>query len=134
MNARQQVTRGKWMLAVTLMFALLAAALAAQTNTLVLTWQYPAAGASDTNLSFNLYYTSNLLSPFAWLTNVPAISQTNISGTNTLYQQAVALTPGQYFFFVQATSSFWGSPMTSNIAWTPPAPLPFTNLAISKGQ
>jgi hypothetical protein len=108
------------------------------TNTVTLAWNYPAAlAAADSNLTFVISYTTNLnYAPWAGLTNVLASSETNQApGGPNYYSVRFLIVPGQYFFTCQA-SNFWGVgsslSLQSNYAWTPPAPIPTTNLSISR--
>lgn len=107
---------------------LIAASVVTPPATVTLSWTYPGTPTPD--LAFVIYYSTNLNAPFTnWpvLTNFYATNQyaSSLFTTNMQFGQQVAVVPGQYFFVVVA-SNMWGISQLSNMAWTPPVPLPFT--------
>ena len=127
------------------LYFIFAAALAAVTasatlGTLIngnigLGWSYFDEPA-NTNLSFNIYYATNLLQPPpTWIlaTNIvstAALDTNDVSGNS--YRVSLTLPPAAYFF-VATASNFWGeSGLTSNIIGTPPAPQLINTLKIQK--
>jgi hypothetical protein len=107
-------------------FALAAPLTNSVTGHLRLAWSYDTNQLS-TNLSFNIYGSTNLAQP---VSSWPIL--TNVIGTNTSCD--LWLTPAQYFF-VGTASNFWGeTSVTSNLVVTPPAPQPINDsLKIQKG-
>jgi hypothetical protein len=115
-----------------LSFVTLAAAPPVNTNTVTLAWQYPSSLVT-TDLFFQINLATNVLGPWAPMTNFPAtnaVAQTT-NGT-TFYTAQFLIVPSAWFFDIQAGNLFWGLSPTSSVASTPPAPILITNLAISR--
>lgn len=96
------------------------------TNTVTLSFNYPSALVWPTDLSFQLWSTTNLSQPFVDVTNVPATMFTNaIVGTNMpcTFQVVVQPVPGT-FWEVRAATAFWSQTNVSNIASNPPGAVP----------
>jgi len=99
----------------------------------VLSWSYPTNLITD-DLRFNLYQTTNLNTPWLFLTNIPATNffpyQAAFDGTNWMATNLCAqfdIQPANYFFVASATN-FWGeTSVTSNIVSTPPPPQPIND-------
>lgn len=96
-------------------------------QSITLSWNPYPQNLVTVDLCFQVNVASNILGPYTYLTNTPQ------AGTNLIpktYQQ-ISLTPGSWFFTVQA-SNWWGLGSNSNVAFSPPSPLPITNLTISR--
>jgi hypothetical protein len=103
----------------------------AQTNPMPLTlaWDYPTV---DNTASFVISQTTNLSVPLTNWTQVTNIASTNCQvGTSQSFTNKVLVSPGQYFWTVQV-SNFWGISSNSNIANTPPLPVPVISNSISR--
>lgn len=101
---------------------------------LTLAWQYPSNSVTD-DLSFIIRQGTNASQ--SW-TNWPVVTNrlaTNCqSGLGTFTNQ-LPVVPGRWFWVVQATN-WWGTygmlSLTSNIASTPPVPVPVISNSISR--
>lgn len=106
-----------------ILLAALAITAVAQNN-VTLAWDYP--GIVDDDLEFLIYHSPTLATPTAsWavMTNVPG---------NRTYQD-VQVTPGANYFYVVASSIFWGTNTApSNIASTPRLPAPALNARVTR--
>lgn len=120
----------KWaMLALisTLYFLFSVFAFATPSGLITLAWEYPSNLISP-DLGFVITASTNLSAP---LTNWPVIVctgytnciTTNYDGANFEFRQKFQMQPGA-MFFVCYPSNFWGLGGTSNIASTPPLPVP----------
>jgi DNA-binding CsgD family transcriptional regulator len=102
---------------------------AAQTSPVTFIWNNP--GPQYTNLSYTLYYQTNLAVPTnQWLklaTNIPPIPY----GTNQL-QFHTNLVPAQYYFTATAVDNFWHLESFFSQGASTPQPLttPLLNLQI----
>jgi len=85
-------------------FALCHFCFAVVRTTAILSWDYPPSEIP--NVSFNIYFSTNIATPVANWTLI-----TNVTGTNT----TVAIAPGNGFWFATASNEF-GESIPSNIA------------------
>lgn len=83
----------------------MASASAAVFTNVTLAWEYPTNELS-TNISFNLYYSTNILQP---LTNWVIL--TNVSGLKT--NVIVPIKPGVHFYALTASNDFGESDFTT---------------------
>jgi hypothetical protein len=89
------------------------------TGNVMLFWNYDT-NLLSTNLWFNIYETTNLLTP---LTNRNCL--TNVVGTNLTV--ADNINPGAHFIR-ETASNIWGeSAISTNVFATPPLPLPIND-------
>jgi hypothetical protein len=94
-----------------------------------LSWSY----TDPTVQSFNLYGSTNLAAPITnWtcLTNVPGWT-TNGAVSWITTNLTIQIQPGQMFFFMTASNSFWES-VPSNIISTPAMPSMPTNPTLTR--
>lgn len=99
-------------------------------------WTYPH-NTNSWSISadyFLLYTCDDITVPVTNWTYAATISALNPDGT-TATNFAVPVVPGQHFFYMRSSNSWWGivSAMISNITNTPPIPLNPQNLKIRKG-
>jgi hypothetical protein len=88
------------------------------------------------DLSFNIYYTTNLAVPAAQWPLLTHILSTDARDTNdasgTNFTILLNLPPAEYYFAATA-SNFWGeSSLTTNIVYVPAPPQPINTLQIRK--
>lgn len=90
-----------------------------------LEWDYPQDELS-TNMTFVLYSTTNITTPFGLWTVV-----TNVSGTQT--NATVRVTPGKLFLTLTA-SNLWGESDPSNVVPLPAMPRSDGKLTVKRGD
>lgn len=95
-----------------------------------LAWDYPTNGMS-TDLSFNLYSSTNLSTPLSNWVRIASYPATNanwysnglwkvpVQGTNYVFTVTNTVLPGVQFFYV-AASNFWTESDPSNTVGLPP--------------